>query len=280
MPARGRERLIDIAAIAAMIEGVAAAEVLPRWRNLAAGDIVEKNGPDDLVTVADKAVEEILTERLRAALPNSDVVGEEAVHAEPGLLRRLREPGLVWVIDPIDGTSSFARGEPVFSVMVALLCDGEPVAGVLHAPALGHTTYAARGEGAWRRETGATALRLPRPEPVAGLGDMIGIVGKRAFADDRRAGILARAGRFKALRGNSGCAGIDYPDLARGHVHVALYSKSEPWDHLPGLAIVAEQGFHYARHDGSPYAPGDNTGGLLVTSSAVHWQAVRDALLA
>ncbi len=273
-------RTIDIAAIAAMIEAVAAAEVLPRWRNLATADIVEKNGPDDLVTVADKAVEDVLTHRLRAALPGSDVVGEEAVHADPRLLDRLRCPGSLWVIDPIDGTSSFARGEPVFSVMVALLRDGEPVAGVLHAPALGHTTYAARGEGAWRREMGGPAVRLPRPAPVTGLTDMIGIVGKRAFADDRRAGILARAGRFKELRGNSGCAGIDYPDLARGHVHVALYSKSEPWDHLPGLAIVAEQGFHYARHDGTSYVPGDNTGGLLVTSSAEHWQGVRDALLA
>jgi fructose-1,6-bisphosphatase/inositol monophosphatase family enzyme len=271
---------LDIKAIARMIEAVAAAEAMPHWRNLSAGDIVEKAGPEDVVTIADQAVETVLTKVLADALPGSDVVGEEAVHANPALLDRLRQPGAVWVIDPIDGTSNFAKGEPGFAVMVALIVDGEPVAGVLHAPAIGQTTFAMRGEGAWQGAAAATAIRLPRPHPVTGVGQMVGIVGKRAFSSEKRNAVLDKARHFKALRGNSGCAGIDYPDLAAGRVHVALYSKTEPWDHLPGLAILTEQGFSYARHDGSPYRPGDNSGGLLVVSSPNHWQQVRDILLA
>ncbi len=270
---------LDIQATARLIETVAAAEAMPRWRNLAAGDIVEKDGPDDVVTVADQAVERVLTQQLAALLPGSDVVGEEAVHANPGLLQRLRRPGAVWVIDPIDGTSAFAKGEPGFAVMVALIVDGEPVAGILHTPALGQTTYAMRGGGAWQGASAATARRLPPPVAVTALDEMVGIVGKRAFTPEKRTSVLAQARQFKALDGNSGCAGIDYPELAAGRIHVALYSKSEPWDHLPGLAIVAEQGFRYARHDGSPYRPGDNTGGLLVVSNPAQWDHVRDVLL-
>lgn len=271
--------LIDLAAAVDLVKAAAAEEAMPRWRNLAAGDIVEKNGPDDVVTVADQRVEAVLTDRLRTLLPGSDVVGEEAVHADPGLLARLRDRGAVWVIDPIDGTSNFAAGDPGFAVMVALILDGTPVAGILHAPAMGRTTFALEGDGAWDGRDGARAQRLARPAPVTHLGEMIGIVGKRAFTTQRRDAVLAQRAHFKDLRPNSGCAGIDYPELAAGHIHFAVYSKSEPWDHLPGLAILAEQGFHYARHDGSPYLPGDNTGGLLVSPNAALWPALRDVLL-
>jgi fructose-1,6-bisphosphatase/inositol monophosphatase family enzyme len=272
-------KTLDTEAVGRLIREVAAEEALPRWRNLAAGEIVEKNGPDDLVTIADRAVEVQLTRRLGDLLAGSDVVGEEAVHANPSLVGRLRQPGRVWVIDPIDGTSSFARGEPGFAVMVALLVDGDPVAGWLYAPVTDELTYAARGEGAWQ-ETPSGLVRLERPVDVRRLADLRGMVGKRAFADERREAVLAKGTHFMALEPNTGCAGLDYPLLAAGRYHFALYNKSEPWDHLPGLAILIEQGFHYARHDGSPYLPGDNTGGLLVAPNAELWRPLRDILLA
>lgn len=268
----------DTEAVARLIREAAASEAMPRWRNLAAGDIVEKNGPDDLVTIADRAVETQLTRRLVDVLSGSEVVGEEAVHANPALIGRLRESGRVWVIDPIDGTSNFARGEPGFAVMVALLVDGDPVAGWLYAPVADEMTFAVRGEGAWQ-ETPSGRVRLARPGTVRNLADMRGMVGKRGFADGRREAMLSKVPRFKALEPNTGCAGLDYPLLAAGRYHFALYNKCEPWDHLPGLAILTEQGFHYARHDGSPYRPGDNTGGLLVAASAELWRPLRDMLL-
>ncbi len=271
--------MIDIDAVTRLMHEVAATEAMPRWRNLGTGDIVEKTGPDDLVTVADRAVEAVLSRRLVELLPGSAVVGEEAVHADPRLIERLRAPGHVWVIDPIDGTSNFAKGDPGFALMVALIEDRVPVAGFLHAPALGDTTFAARGEGVWHASGGKPAVRMTRPDPRKGLGALSGMVGKRAFTPERRAEVLARAPRFKSLTPNTGCAGLDYPLLATGRCDFVLYGKTEPWDHLPGLAIVSELGFHYARLDGSAYAPGDNTGGLLVASHAEIWTELRDALL-
>ena len=63
-------------------------------------------------------------------------------------------------------------------------------------------------------------------------------------------------------------AGVDDVRVARCEAHFALYSKSEAWGHRPGLAILSACGFEAAKHDGSPYRPGDNTGGLLVAPDA------------
>ena len=242
---------IDIERVGAVIRRVAAEEALSRWRNLAAGDIAEKAGPDDLVTVADRAVEAALARELAALIPGSQVVGEEGVHAEPGLIGLLRRPGPVWVIDPIDGTAAFAAGEPDFAVMVALVEGAETTAGWILAPVTGELTYGARGEGVWRQAANGTAQRIPRPVLPSRLADMIGVVGRRAFSEARRAEVLAKEAHFKRF-GKVVCAGIDYPQLADGRSHFALYNKSEPWDHLPGLCLLAEQGFHAARHDGTP----------------------------
>jgi fructose-1,6-bisphosphatase/inositol monophosphatase family enzyme len=90
--------------------------------------------------------------------------------------------------------------------------------------------------------------------------------------------IHASASAFQSLT-PAVCAGVEYPKLAKGEADFALYNKSEPWDHLPGLAIVAEQGFQYARHDGSPYRPGDNTGGLMIAPDRTSLAEIRAILI-
>ena len=89
----------DLEHVAAIMRRIAAAEAMPRWRNLGAGDIAEKAGPDDLVTVADRAVEAALSRELAAVLPGSRVVGEEGVAADPMVLQLLGSDDPVWVID-------------------------------------------------------------------------------------------------------------------------------------------------------------------------------------
>ena len=256
---------------------VAAAEVMPRWRNLASGDVVEKTGPDDLVTVADREAEIALTSRLAALLPGSAVVGEEAVAADATVIDRLRGSGPVWVIDPIDGTQGFAAGEPDFTLMVALVEDGRATAGWILAPALGTGLYGGTGTGAWTTGKEGTG-RLPRPSVPAAASALIGLLGKRNITPERRAELQAKERLFGALDPVI-YAGIDYMRLAKGEAHFALYSKSEPWDHLPGLAILSALGFYGAKHDGSPYRPGDNTGGLLVAPDEASFAEIRRLLL-
>src|SRR4029453_6026268 len=116
-----------------LIEEAAAAEIMPRFRQLAAGDVREK-APGDLVTGADEAVEPRLRPALDSPPAGSVVVGEEAAAADPNLLNRLFDDQPVWIIDPVDGTSNFAEGRPAFAVMVALARGRDVLAAWIHDP--------------------------------------------------------------------------------------------------------------------------------------------------
>ena len=137
-----------IAAAHALVSEAAETIVMPLFRNLQAGDIAEKSGPDDLVTVADKQAEAWLTERLVALLPGSRVVGEEAATEDPGLIDLLGTDQTVWIVDPVDGTRQFVAGEPDFGIMLALKQDAALRFAIILQPAKAKCLIAEAGEGA------------------------------------------------------------------------------------------------------------------------------------
>lgn len=253
---------IDVDRVAGVIAEVAQELILPRWRRLGSDDIIEKSGPADMVTIADREAEAALSIRLPALLPGSAVVGEEGVHADRRRLGLLAGEAPVWVVDPVDGTAAFVAGEPEFTVMVALVIAGETVAGWIHAPADGETYLGARGEGV-RRRTPSGEAALPslaeRPPPKA----MTGIVGRSALGPERQAALLAREPRLAGFR-PAVYAGREYPRLFERAADFAFFARSEPWDHLPGLALARILGFEGMKGDGTAYRPGDNSGGLIV----------------
>jgi len=102
---------------------VAAAEIVPRFGKLGAGDVRDKGKPWDLVTVADIAAEAFLTTALGRLVPGSAVVGEEACAADAGVMAALGGAAPVWLIDPVDGTNNFVHGQPCFAVVIAY-CEG------------------------------------------------------------------------------------------------------------------------------------------------------------
>lgn len=104
------------------------------------GDIGYK-GPRDLVTPVDRAVERFLVKRIRAEYPGHDIIGEEDGEQVSG-------SRWCWIIDPIDGTTSYCHGLPSFSVSIALRTDGELTHGAVYAPALAQLFQAERGQGA------------------------------------------------------------------------------------------------------------------------------------
>lgn len=138
----------DSTEVEAVVREAAAAEILPRFRQLAAHEIAEKSGPHDLVTVADRGAEEHLTAALTTLLPGSVVVGEEAVAADPSSYEAIRGDAPVWIVDPVDGTRQFVRGEPGFCTLVALAHHGELLASWTYAAALDEMAVAVRGGGA------------------------------------------------------------------------------------------------------------------------------------
>jgi histidinol-phosphatase len=114
------------------------------------------------VTDADKAAEEAIRGQLSRSRPRDAVLGEEFGSSGHGSRR--------WIIDPIDGTKNFVRGVPVWATLIALVDEGEPVVGVVSAPALGKRWWAAKGAGAYMGRSLAAATRL-KVSDVSKLSD-------------------------------------------------------------------------------------------------------------
>lgn len=118
-----------------------------------AQDLVVETKPDTTpVTDADRQAEEIVRAQLGRTRPRDAVVGEEMPTTGHGPRQ--------WVIDPIDGTKNFVRGVPVWATLIALIDNGQPVLGVVSAPALGRRWWAAVGSGAWTGRSLSAATRL------------------------------------------------------------------------------------------------------------------------
>ena len=125
---------IDIAAIANILQEAAALEIMPRFRNLGAGDVRMKTEAIDLVTEADEAAERLIKARLAEVAPEVLFIGEESAAADPALLAHLAGAELAVVVDPIDGTFNYAAGMPLFGVMAAVVAGGETIAGNIYDP--------------------------------------------------------------------------------------------------------------------------------------------------
>jgi fructose-1,6-bisphosphatase/inositol monophosphatase family enzyme len=260
--------------VSEIIAEVGAREVLPRFETLTASDISRK-ASGDVVTVADIAVERILERRLRELLPNALVVGEEAVEENPGILRCFEEDRDIWIIDPIDGTSNFAEGRPVFAVMIALTRGNEARAGWIYDPVGKQMMIGEAGSGAYLNGERLTAAR------PAAVGEMAGTLHIGTFASaDFKCQLEARRQRVRTVK-SPRCAGHEYIGLASGASHFSLFSRTKPWDHVPGVLIHREAGGVGRLIDHRPYTPLDHDGpGILLAPDEQSWQALYETLIA
>ena len=119
-----------------------------RQQTLTAADSKFK-GPKDLVTDVDREVEEYLVARIRKNYPDHTIIREEGDD-------HVSDSPYTWVIDPIDGTTSFAHGQPYYSISVALMYQGASIGGVIYGPALGQLFHAERGKGAFLNDAQIT----------------------------------------------------------------------------------------------------------------------------
>jgi len=267
----------DLAVVEAVLRDAARAEIMPRFRHLAAADVREKTGPLDLVTAADEAAERAISAALRRAFPGSLVVGEEATAADPSLLDGLEAADLAFVVDPVDGTANFAAGLPLFATMAAAVVRGEVVGAVIHDPMGDDSAMALRGEGAWMQSPDGRRQDLRVAAPVAAAA-MTGSASWRFLPPGLRETVCRNLPQV-AISTDYRCAGHEYRLLAAGHCHFLLFYKLMPWDHAPGWLLHREAGGYAARFDGRPYAPGVTTGGLICAPDSASWHALRSALL-
>ncbi|MBL1100777.1 inositol monophosphatase family protein [Streptomyces coffeae] len=226
----------DLSAVEEAVRKAAAAEIMPRFRQLDDHEIVEKNGPHDLVTTADRLAEQHLAASLTSLLPGSAVVGEEGVHADPSVLDALGGDAPVWIVDPVDGTRQFVHGDPGFSTLVALAHHGELLASWTFAPALDEMAVARRGQGAWLN---GEPIRSGSPEPGTVLEVAISHYDFTTDAEKRALSGLHTPG---ARPRPCGSAGLEYLKVARGELDALAFTWENAWDHAAGLLLVAEAG--------------------------------------
>ena len=214
--------------------------VRPLWNS---GLAVDRKSDDSPVTEADRRAETLILARLAVTAPGITVVSEE--HASefgtPGLI------GSVFLlVDPVDGTKAFVRGDPNFTVNIALIVEGVPVAGAISAPATRETWFTAPG-GAFKRIAGGPAASVAvRPWPTGGAVALISHTMKpevlRTLTD--RHGFDATEAMdssIKFCRIAEGAADI-YPRLG----------PTMEWDIAAGHAILAAAGGSVCTLDGAP----------------------------
>lgn len=217
------------------------------------------------VTVADHAIEEMLRAGIRAACPGDAILGEE--HGdEPGTT------GWRWIIDPIDGTISFAAGVPMFGILIAIEKDGEVVGGLCAMPALGERIWAARGRGAWwerRRADGAVDRSRAQVRSCDSVAQaLVCVSGLEYFRRRGATEVLRRVVDAAAhVRSWSDCYGGIL--LATGRVDGWVDPIMHPWDLAPFPLIVAEAGGACTDWAGRPDIRGGNAVG---GSAAMHAQ--------
>ncbi|WP_226531981.1 inositol monophosphatase family protein [Microbacterium paraoxydans] len=190
----------------------------------------------DIVTEADREVEALIRQRLRAARAEDGFLGEES-GAEAGT------SGITWVVDPIDGTVNYAYGIPAYNVSIAAV-RGEPdpesweaLAAAVNAPALGEIFTAARGHGAWSE---GARLAVTQETPAGALlGTGFG------YDPATHEGDLATVARVMPMARDvrrMGAAALDLAYVAAGRLDGYFERGLRPWDHAAGALLVSEAG--------------------------------------
>ena len=240
----------------------AAGDLIVRLRREGVEVAGTKSSAIDIVTEADRASERLIRERILAVRPDDGFVGEEGSELAS-------TSGVVWIVDPIDGTVNYLYGLPHFAVSIAAELDGEVVAGVVLAPELGLEYAATPGDGA---TCNGVAVRC---RPVVPLGQRLVGTGF-SYEQEIRAKQAAYAARLlpriRDIRRLGSCA-LDLCAVASGTLDAYVEEGAHIWDHAAGGLVVAEAGGRLE----VTRSPSDRR--LLICASEEGFDEFREALV-
>ncbi|MEM9352836.1 MAG: histidinol-phosphatase [Planctomycetota bacterium] len=208
---------------------------------------LEHKGDGSPVTLADKQAEELLREQITGAFPDDAILGEEFGSSDG-------KTGFQWVLDPIDGTKSFITGVPLYTTLVGVLREGEPVAGVIYSPGTDEIAWAGVGGGCWYRIGDAKATRTM----VSGTAELAeatcltsevksftkyrGPVAREAYDQ------LEAACRLTRTWGD----GFGYLLVATGRADICFDPIVNLWDIAACMPVITEAGGVFTDWEGTP----------------------------
>ena len=215
-------------------------------------------GRHDFVTDVDRTAERTITEVLLAADPTARVMGEELSPDAP-------TDGLVWIVDPLDGTTNFLHDYPAYAVSIAAAIDGElQAAAVLDVPR-DRLLHASRGGGAWEGERRISVSRITDPS-LSLIGT--GFPFKHLDRLDEYQAQFARVLRATSGVRRAGAAALDLADVAAGRFEAFWELALAPWDIAAGMLLVREAGGVVTDLEGND--PGLRDSGVVAGNPAMH----------
>jgi histidinol-phosphatase len=225
----------EILQFALSLADAAESQIMPVYRNCT----VNWKSDGSEVTEADRRAEQVMREIIGKQRPNDRVLGEEY----GGPKEPTKDP--LWVLDPVDGTASFAVGLPIFGTLIGYLEDGEPQVGVIHFPAMGETVYAVKGQGCWARLRGGEPQRvkasgvtdLNRAFVSACSADPSDIVPPATGPVYRLSALIPKTRKFRFI---SDC--VQHALVAQGRIDAAVDPIMNPWDIAALVPCVEEAG--------------------------------------
>jgi myo-inositol-1(or 4)-monophosphatase len=210
----------------------------------------------DLVTEADRKVEAFIISEVYKRFPGHDIFGEETGKTGKG-------SEFCWVIDPIDGTTSFVHGQPFFSVSIALQKNGVTIAGAVNAPKLGELFWAAKGEGAYCNKN---KIHVSERDMLVNSVLSTGFACLRSDKKENNLPIFNKI--LPKLRGvrRYGSAAIDLSYVACGRLEGFWELNLNPYDIAAGVLILQEAGGEVCDLRGKQNYPDD---GILATNGKI-----------
>jgi len=209
------------------------------------GIAYESKSDDSPVTQADRECEQFIARELERAFPDDGLLGEEGAQKPSRSGRR-------WIIDPIDGTRDFVRGNPVWANLIGLEADGEVVVGFANMPALGELFAASRGGGAFVNGERMHASGIAVISQAVMCFDSLNSAARQPFGGQ----LLAWMEPFWAVRSMGGC--LDAMMVSRGQAEIWIETSGKPWDFAPLKIIAEEAGARFFNFDGKSTIYGGN----------------------
>ena len=232
--------------------------IVPSFGNLKSNQISYKN-EKDIVTEIDLAVEQELSLSLPKLLKNSNFIGEEIYAKNHSILKYYLLDNYCWTVDPIDGTSNFAKSKDRFAVMVALTKNKKILQSFIYKPITEEFMYA---------DSTATYLdnKIIKLNKYTEIENSIGSISTKYWDEAKKTTLLTIKDNFKNIN-SYGSIGCEYFDIALGKRDFALLSRLHPWDHIPGVFIVRQAGGHDCHFNKKEYKFYEDSKNLVVSNS-------------
>ena len=250
--------MVNVNDIREILYNISEKLILPSFGNLSNNQISYKNNKD-IVTEIDIKVEKELYFELSKLIKNSKFIGEETYSKDPSILNYYQSNNYCWTVDPIDGTSNFAKSRDRFAVMVSLTKNKQIIQSFVYKPVNEEFMFADKTGTFFNDKKIQLSVNTT-------IENSIGSISTKYWDENQKEKIFAIKDKFNDIN-SYGSIGCEYFDIVLKKRDFTLLSRLHPWDHIPGVFIVRQAGGHDCHFDKLEYKFYENSKNLVVSSS-------------